>query len=239
MKPLNVSHQRRLITIVLRTPIVGGIPADPNLIEAWTIGQNKEMKAEERAKAVEATKAEVADLMVENPTGTVFKRNETGPIIEGRQVKAAFKEVSNILRDALLKQEEKAAKRSRFTNLKSRVAERLFVEEDQIPLMTVTGAPAETTFSEKPIHVMTAQGERTSIKRFESAPPGTQLSFTVRWFEDGVMDDALLVVALEHMCWNGIGADRSQGSGQFEVVKVEKLEPSKTLLPWAQALLES
>lgn len=239
MKPLTLQHHRRLVTVVLRTPIVGGIPADPNLIEAWTIGQNKEMKAEARAKIVEATKAEVEAMAVER-TGTVFKRNADGAaVIEGRQLKAAVKEVSNILRDALIKGEDKAAKgRSRFTNLKSRVAERAFIEEEFIVLRKADGTAAETSFTEKPICVMTPQGERTSIKRFESAPAGTVLSFTVRWFEDGVMDDALLVTVLEHMQWNGIGADRSQGNGQFEVQSVTKLEASSTLLPWAKALLD-
>ena len=72
---------------------------------------------------------------------------------------------------------------------------------------------------DRPLTVMTMQGPRTSIKRFEYAD-SVPLSFTIRVLDDGVNKvgtEEQLREMLEYMRFNGIGSDRSQGSGTFTI----------------------
>jgi hypothetical protein len=59
---------------------------------------------------------------------------------------------------------------------------------------------------------------------FINAP--AQVKFTVRYLDDGVISMDLITLILEFGGWNGLGADRSQGNGLFEVVEMQKL-PSR------------
>lgn len=169
---------------------------------------------------------------------TTFKHDDKGVFIEGRQLKAAFKESANILRDLLIKTETKGAKgeakgdakgeaktngRSRFVNLKSKLAERLYVEGEKVYL-TRDGKPIEKPdgSEQKAIHVITAQGPRSALKVIDYVAAPAQLSFVIRYVNDGVIDRDLVDTLLEHMSWNGIGSDRSQGNGMFNVVSVRE-----------------
>lgn len=216
------------ITLDVKNRIVGGIPANPDLIKPWIEATMKEVSDEARQKIIEATKAElpaVADAK-SKMMWTTLKQDEKGVFIEGRQVKSMFKESSNILRDMLVKAEKKAGGegKSRFTNLKSKVAERLYVEDERIYferdgklLSKPDGA------EEKPIHVMTAQGERDALKKFDFVSAPARLTINVRILGDGVVDQDLMEMLLEHSSYNGLGADRSQGNGLFVVHEVKEL----------------
>lgn len=225
------------ITLEFCTPCIGGTPNAKNLIKGWLGTKNIAANEAELDAIVNATVADLGGKVEEKASAmwTVFKRNEQGIYIEGRQVKAMFKESANILRDMLMKAEGKGSKRvkgeerSRFTNLKARVAERLFVVEDQIYFTRDTADQKNWKLlesdgsEERPIHVMTAQGERTALKRTDFVNAGTQIIFDVKHLNDGVVDKEMIEVFLEHSCENGLGADRSQGYGKFKVISVNAL----------------
>ncbi len=228
--PSSSLFTRVKVAIALKDRIVGGIPQDPKMIEGWIGAKMPELKAEEKADLAARTAAELPAATEEAAKSmwTTFKRDETGLYLEGRNVKALLKEVSNILRDKLLKGEAKELEaasskaKNRFTNLKSKVAERAFVEEDKIRftrgdqvLKAVDGT------EERPIHVITAQGPRTALKRFDYVNAPAELTFHVRFLSDGVVDLKLLETIFEYGGWNGLGADRSQGNGQFTVASIE------------------
>lgn len=222
--------QRYNITLRVKNRLVGGIPNDPKLIEGWLKAAMPKLDDAERAKLKEATLAELPAATEERASGLwpVFKCDPHGIYLEGRQLKAMFKEAANILRDTLMKAEkgDKAAndKKSRYTNLRARVAEHLFVEEDRIHIKRDGKNMAKADGNEeKPIHVMTAQGPRDALKRFDFVDAPAEVSFTVRTLSSGVVDEALLKVMLEYAGWNGLGADRSQGAGQFELVTLSKI----------------
>lgn len=233
---LIVPFQRRCITLKTKGRIIGGIPTDPRLIEGWLKANMPEAVEAERAALAATTLAEVHNKVEEESKAswTTFKRNEAGNLVfESRQLKAAFKETANILREVLQKQEKKADRKegasgkdkSRFTGLRAKLAERLFVEGDKLELLDATTQKPlskPTGTEERPIHVMTAQGERTALKKYDFVS-NVLVQFSVRWLDDGVMDDELLGALLEFMSWNGIGADRSQGEGMFEVQSVTVL----------------
>lgn len=237
---------RYSINLSFRNRLVGGIPNDPDLIKAW-IGANMPAKAEDdKQKLAEATLMELPKLTEEKAEGmwTTFKEDKQGLYLEGRCVKAMFKESANILRELLIQNENKTDKKeekregdeeevegsgkkakSRFTGLKSKVAERLYVEEDKIYVKDgdnkfILKASGN---EEKPIHIMTAQGPRTALKRFDYIDAPSNIIFTVRHLNDKIVDLELIKLFLEHSAWNGLGADRSQGNGLFTVQSIDPI----------------
>jgi len=151
-----------------------------------------------------------------------FKKNGEGLYIEGRQVKAMIKESANILRPKF-----------NMAAFKAKVAERVFVAEDKISL----GVKEPTGYEERPIHVMTAQGERTALKRSDYVKDAT-IKFTLKVLDDSILDknkkkwtpeeylEPIFAFAEE----NGLGADRSQEQGKFNVTQFEtsQVTPDRT-----------
>jgi len=218
------------ITFSIKNRIVGGIPTNEKLIEGWVKANMPDAAAEEREKIAQSTVADLPDLTEERAgmMWTTFKRDESGIFIEGRQVKSMFKESANILRDLLVKADKKAkgdSGKSRFTNLRSKLAERLFVEEDKIYLLRDNKRIEKPDGDEeRAIHVVTAMGPRTALKRYDFVNAPCSLRFCVRFIDDGIVDLELINTLLEHASWNGLGTDRSQGNGLFEVTEVKELE---------------
>jgi hypothetical protein len=98
-------------------------------------------------------------------------------------------------------------------NFKSKLAERVFVE----PAMILLGKEPDGT-DERVVHVMTAMGPRSSFKKYDyyDAP---EISFTLKVLNDGVVTEHHLRTILEYAQDNGLGADRSQGFGQFDLME--------------------
>ncbi len=177
--------------------LTAGIPANPKLLQAWL-----EANAAP-AGAAEDQAAMLERLDPEQTHAVVFYRDEHGrPCYEGRNFKAALKEGANII---------KGPKLLDVKNFRAKLAERVFVDPRLVPI------DAEIHRAERPISVMTMQGPRTSLKRFEYAAD-VELRFTVRVLRDGVVEPDHLRTILEYLQDGGIGADRSQGSGTFELL---------------------
>lgn len=184
--------------------LTAGIPANPKLMQAWL-----EVNGVAGGEAEADLKAMLERLDPEQTHGVVFYRaddSDRTPCYEGRNFKAALKEGANILKGVL---EVKA--------FKSKLAERVFPVEKLVPITV----PIQS--AERPISVMTAQGPRTSIKRYEYAD-NVDLTFTLNILDDGVVTAKHIATILVYLQENGIGADRSQGSGTFTLHSFEKLE---------------
>lgn len=192
--------------------LVAGIPANGRMLDAWLAAKATRMKklglpaeladvptTPEEARAEHA--ATIEQLDPEETHGVVFYRDQDGePCYEGRCFKGGLKEAANIRKDDL-----------KVKAFRSKLAERVFVKPK---LVRIT---SEVYFDERPLNAMTMQGPRTSIKRFEFAED-VKLSFRLKVLEDGVVTEEHLRDLLEYMQENGIGADRSQGNGTFEIV---------------------
>lgn len=144
-----------------------------------------------------------------------FRRSLGRPVVETRQIKAMLKEATQRLGywrnagDARMKQ-----------HLQHDVAVRSTEGDDLVDL----GVEDITGIIERPIHVMTPQGPRTSISAGEYVE-GAEITFVVKVLEDGVAQNTLtrerLVEALTFAGeFTGFGADRSQGYGRFAVEEV-------------------
>ncbi|MGH9266831.1 MAG: hypothetical protein ACRD0D_01500 [Acidimicrobiales bacterium] len=195
------------------TDLVGGTPKNPELIRAWHAARwpagTGRLGLGDPATPEEATERTIQALgagVDDDPAAAMwsgFVEVDGTPALESRQVKAALKEAANILRD-----QEEFYVRGKPIFLRSKLAEQVFVLPKVLPL---TGK-VETR--EHPVHAMTRQGPRTSLKRVDYIRTAG-LAATLAVAGLGTFTEDRLRSLLDYAAINGLGAERSQGHGQF------------------------
>lgn len=206
--------------------IVGGIPKTKELIEKWVNAKNKTKTKEERAKIRDAH-LELLNNVIDDTKesqGIGFHRTDEGELfIEGRQVKAMIREVGNVIKDNIYTGViAKGAPVTQIPQLRARAAEKLFCAENIILL----GRTEPDEILERPIHVITPEGPRDAIKVYEICFD-VDLEFVLKRFVDkgkGVITEEAMLSILDYAQDIGLGADRSQGRGKFEVISVEEID---------------
>lgn len=216
------------VEIQFVTPLVGGCPKDPKLVEGWmkknmgvddaeelrrlTIEHLREMGVEIPAEATDEQIADaVASLAGEIKTQG-FKRDADGnPYIESRQIKAGFKESVNTLYAGDSRWGRKTGYQGKGP--KNYTAERLFVNPNVIGVGEVSDIKTE-------LFVGHVQGRSTIGYAETVAAP--RIGFDIHVATDSKDIEERLPEILVHMEMNGLGAMRSQGYGQFEVVRFGK-----------------
>lgn len=196
--------------------LVGGIPKHPAIIKRW---QEAHLSGKAGEPSAEAATEGTVDLLgaqaldpeeVISGIWTGFVEKDGDLAIEARLVKAMLKESANIVRVL-----PGALQRGKAIPLRARVAERVFVEPHVILLIDKNDKPVrEPQSAERPIHVMTAQGPRTALKRTDYVEDVT-LRCTLSVLNDGLITEQILRLILDHAARNGLGTDRSQGNGTF------------------------
>lgn len=136
-----------------------------------------------------------------------FPRNEEGLYYEGRCIRGHLKDCANQVRDAI-KPEIKA--------LKAKVANKVYVMTDIIPLGTKEIAGTEQRF----VQVMTRQGPRSTIKYIDYLEKPT-LKFRLNVLDDGIITDEILKAIFEYGSIHGLGQERSQGWGRYDFTITE------------------
>lgn len=184
--------------------IGGGIPRHPEMVKRWQEARGG--NEEQIAASVESLGTQALDDTEDvKALWTGFCSDEKGLYIEDRNVKAMIKESANIVKEVV-----------GVKALKSKVAERVFVKPKRIYL----GKMEPDGMHEKPIHVMTRQGPRTALKRLDYCKD-VKVSFGLKVVADKVVTEGVLRVIFEHGSENGLGSDRSQGFGTFEILRFE------------------
>jgi len=193
------------VRIRFRGKILGGIPKSKELIEPWLRGRGvpssaaKEL-AEEIASEVES---ETLEEQVE-AAWTGFKKDEAGPYIEERQIKALLKEAAFVLG---------LTKKARF---KDSIAHGVFVKPEKIHFMKgkkpVKKADGHV---ESAIHVMTRRGPRSALKRCDYIEKG-ECTFHI-WVAAPAVTEKDLEKMLKLGEEIGLGASRSQGYGKYDM----------------------
>jgi len=197
------------VEIRFRERILGGIPKAKELIVPWLKGRGVPAKAvEELAEEVEAEVEALPREDLETAVWTTFKRDGDGVYIEERQIKALLKEAAFVLG---------LTRKARF---RDSVAHGLFVKPERIHLTRGGEQVKEPDgYIESAIHVMTARGPRSALKRcdyVEKVDAG---------FEVWVAAPAITKEDLKQLFTLGqeigLGASRSQGYGKFTVRRFE------------------
>jgi len=208
------------VTINIRDRICGGIPKSKDVIAKWV--ETKIKGAEAQKEVVKETVAAMGDQLTEEKIAkmwTGFKKDGDGPYIEARQAMALLKESANILKGLKPKTGKGSKPIIDIANFRARLAERVFVEPNRLHLGVGPEEPVE--FMERTIDVMTPQGPRSAFKRVDYVEQPT-ITFTLRVLNDELIDREDLEKVLIHGQNLGIGADRSQGYGKFDLVSIEE-----------------
>ena len=231
-------YTRYAVTIKMRGRLVGGIPETEELIashiRARTGHDDEQTKAQiaevlaarKRATTPEAaaqadadhealTDEKVKEATAEHSNG--FLADEVGLYIHARNVKAMLRESWDL---AQISKKQRGAKQIQQHGFEVKAPggkhERIYFDRK-----------APDGHEEKPIHVMTAQGPRDSLKRNDYVI-GVTIRFEV-WIykvnanETRHVSEEMLVLMLTHAQENGLGADRSQLHGKFDVIEFGKI----------------
>lgn len=204
-----------LCTIVFRGRLCGGVPRNKELIKAWVMAGTEHNDELTETQTQEAKDAIINDVAEKSWIG-FFEDAEKGLWLHTRNVKAALKQGASMLRITKDKIGSKQifAEGSEIKGLGG--SDRIYLDR-KVPDGT----------DEKPIHVMTAQGPRTALKRFDYVTQ-PKISFEI-WVlktaagEKRHIGEEDIVYVLTFLQENGIGADRSQGEGKFSVLEFEKI----------------
>jgi len=192
------------VKLKIRDRLIGGYPKNPDTEEAMLKARGLEDLIPPRPDLEtlsDEEKKELKENAVEK-SWTGFKRNGKGIYIESRHIKAMFKEGANVLKAMI-----------GVKNMKSKLAERVFIEPQEICL----GKQDPDGFDTRVVHVMTIKGPRSSIKTFDYVER-PEICFDLKLLNDSVITMEHLKTILEYAQDNGLGADRSQDAGKFDLV---------------------
>lgn len=202
------------VSIKLRDQLHGGQPKNPDLLKGWIAATTEHN--DEKTTAQEKEAREVLLEPTEEKSWNGFPADERGMFVWTRQIKAMFKECASMRRIFIEKVGSKQILQHGFEIKGPDVDNRVYF-----------GKKVADGCFEGPIHVQTAQGPRTAIKRVDYVEKVT-LNFAVWVLKTNVAEKRhvgekevrmMLVLAQE----NGLGANRSQGHGKFDVVEFAKI----------------
>ena len=210
------------VTLQVRDKICGGTPKHPDTIQKWidSIIQDKSKVRElaEQARrdmgVADLTDEQVAQMAKGSWNG--FRSDADGLYIEARQVKAALKEAA-----------DPVGKRFGVWALGKHIAERMFVQGREIYL----GASEPDGYIEGTIHIEDRWGGAIAALKRVDYVLAPRLEFSVRLLDLPYVTSAAtgkksiapvdMLRALLHYGQDlGLGADRSQGQGTYDVVSV-------------------
>lgn len=184
--------------------LLGTASANPELHSEFIA--SKAPDAMTRDEEVAALGAEA----VEEKGMTVFPRDAEGnPILWDYQIKGFFKGTVGFLRRV------PGTKASKIKSYKKVLDGLMFVQPRQI----VLEMPGELGNCQRPLWAETLQGERVALANSETAPAGTEISFSVLAATDEIMD--AVREALDYGAYTGMGQWRNSGKGRFLWTEIE------------------
>ena len=229
--------------------LCGGVPKSEKAIEGWirtnVQDQSKlEQMINDTKESIDTsnlTDADIDDLAKSAWNG--FKSDKNGLYIEGRQIKAMFKETANVIKNVL-----------NVSAFKARVAERVFVIEDKVRILAVykktedsghmdyiSGIDSKDHYNyiaepsgsyEGMVHAMTAMGKISALKRVDYVDRPV-IEFTLSVLKEKLVTKdkkkrldvpTYLMHLITHAQQNGLGAERSQGNGRFKCTFLGEVE---------------
>lgn len=203
--------KRYEVELHFTTPFASSTPKNPKDIEAMLIARAPSKPPEDPTPLPELAEkvAEEVEAGEEVERGyATFKRDENGLYYEARCVRAHIKDCANQLQKLL---DIKA--------LKAKVANRVYVEPAKIYLDKSEPDASETRI----VHAMTMKGPRSSLKTIDYVDKPT-LKFNLKVLDDGVIGQDILKAIFEYGSEHGMGQERSQDWGKYELVKLEDVK---------------
>ena len=187
------------VTLAFTEPLLGTVPRDPEVYKTFIQGRAADLGDEDAAQEL----ATVASAEEKGWTG--FHQKDGCPVLYDYAVKGFFKEACGALRRV------PGTKSNKISAYKKIINGLVFVEPRQIRLDLNGGAMGTL---ERPLRAQTAQGERVTLARSDSCPPGTTMTFTVTVL-GGPVTREILEEWLAYGRFSGLGQWRSGGYGRF------------------------
>lgn len=213
-------------TCTLRTPIVGGMPANEHGIQAF-IRHYLKLEGEDAAQAlVRLKKQEIGKRDIAPPEAEllelsdynicIIRRSEFGPWLGDWMVKACLKAAASRVGLYVAKKGAKGdiAEMGSVEAIGSSLAEADFPQ--RIHLVDPADQPAATYFQEFRGRISTPQGSLSIVNHKEVAPAGTRFSFSFRWFNSRIKENDIANVFAAAMNI-GLGSAKSFEFGKFEI----------------------
>ena len=187
------------VKMVFLEKLCGSVPQNKEIVKRWlSVRKAPEGAEEEVLETVEDSQEKVT---------LSFQKDEKGIFLRGGTVKAHLKDCSNQIKDVL-----------GIKNLRSKIANKVFVQESRIYLKR---NDSEYIFEvdgefDQPIHVITGLGPRSALKtiRFLTKP---NIEFTLKILEDKEVDIKIIEKIFEYGSIHGFGGERGMGEGRYEV----------------------
>lgn len=198
--------QQFKITVTFLEPVLGTISKDPEVYASY-IATKAALTDEALAEELETVEK------IEDKGWTGFHTNEAGPLMYDYVIKGFFKDACGMLRRV------PKTTSSKLTSYKKIIDGLVFVEPRQIQLQLPDGEKLGVL--ERPLRAQTAQGERVTLARSDTAPAGTKIEFTISVL--GGIDDKAIVEWLDYGRFRGLGQWRNGGYGKFEYFLEEVL----------------
>ena len=203
------------VRIEFVTPVLGTLPANPELLKSYVIGKAMKEGVELPPEVIEQELAALQNPEdeVEERT-TVFPRDNDGDFcMYDYQVRGFFKEAC-----WALKQME-GTESAKLASYKKKIDSLVFVEPRTMKLVLPEGG--KPSVLERPLRAQTPQGERVSIARSEMLPAGTKFEFTVILMAPKVVTREMVLEWLDYGEWKGFLQWRTGSHGRFryEIVK--------------------
>ncbi len=209
------------ITLQVDGPLAASMPRTPEEIKAMLENRMPDVKPDNAvpiSDLIEIIKHEVEDKSGSNeseeddkdvpkPGWATFKSDENGLYYEGRCVRGHLKDCASQLNKFI-----------GITAFKAKVANRVYIMTDKIPLDRIKPEGIEKRF----IHVITPKGERSSFK-FIDFVVSPVLVFELKLLNDGVITEEHLYKIFEYGSIHGMGQERSQGWGRYKLVSITEL----------------
>lgn len=203
------------VSIKMRERIYGGTPKTKEMIRTWIESRTKYKDAitDEQVETAEEVMGEAA----EERSWMGFQEDANGLFIDTNNIKAMLKQGGSILGIFKKKRGSKQIMCEGMEVKTMKGTSRLHLEREE-----------PDGYLEKPIHVMTAQGPRTAIKRADYLE-NIEFSFSIWVLKTAAAETrhvgrAEIVRILTFSQENGLGADRSQGAGKFDVVNFQQVQ---------------
>lgn len=202
--------------------LVGGTPSDENVAKGWLETKLKGTTSEEQIQRMvtetmlerKVTSDEALEIVNKLKNLSGFKRDEVGLYYEGRQLKAAMKEMVSVAVAVNKIKQQGWGQTKKWIN--GFFPEHVFLAETRLHLF----------HDDKPVTEATGVLQQFVHTRFGSSiqyqeyVTDAEFDFTV--VADYLFTDQEWAMLWSTGEWNGLGASRSQGYGTYKVVRWEK-----------------
>jgi hypothetical protein len=188
------------LRITLTTPLLGTIPKDPEIYEAWVRTQQAEKAAKEGIELPEGEGPMGDEGGFEERGWTTFYGDDQGrPVLKAYQFRGFLKEAANVIKDAV-----------GVKNLRHHVENTVRIEPRDIVLADKIDGDIQ-----RPLRAMTAQGPRVSLVRSDYVGEGRSYELQMGILKGSKVTEEVIRAILDYGSFKGLLQWRTAGFGSF------------------------